>query len=399
MHRRAELRRAAPWVLCGISLGMLVLANMLRWLFPAQALADGTGWLQGTVEAVGIVGIPVVGALIASRLPANPIGWLWCAAGLAYGVTDLAGPLTRAAGWPLWVAQVLGGWGFVALIGSFVFFFLTFPNGRLPTPRWRWVARATASITLLLALAVPFADVPTTPAVSTPWVVQAAAGRYLVQAVAVGVYAVFGLALSAMLSIVLRFRRAGPVERRQLTWFVYATAVNAVNLALNVAFSLLPDSLITTAVSSVCFALLPVAVGVAILRYRLFEIDRLVSRTVSYGLLTAGLVGLYLVVVALLRPLLEPLTGSSALAVAGSTLAVAAAFNPARRRLQAAVDRRFDRARYDAARAVDVFAARLRDQVDLDEITDGMRDAVSATVAPSRIAVWLRDSSGSGPQP
>jgi hypothetical protein len=127
-------------------------------------------------------------------------------------------------------------------------------------------------------------------------------------------------------------------------------------------------------------------------RYRLFEIDRIVSRTVSYGLLTAGLVGLYLLVVALLRPLLEPLTGSSSLAVAASTLAVAAAFNPARKRLQAAVDRRFDRARYDAARAVEAFAGRLRNQVDLDEITTGLCDTVIATVAPGRVAVWLRPS-------
>jgi hypothetical protein len=126
------------------------------------------------------------------------------------------------------------------------------------------------------------------------------------------------------------------------------------------------------------------------LRYRLYDIDRIVSRTVSYGLLTAGLIGLYLLVVALLRTLLEPLTGSSALAVAGSTLAVAAAFNPARTRLQAVVDRRFDRARYDAVRAVDRFAARLRDQVDLDQITTGLCDTVNATVAPGRVAVWLR---------
>jgi hypothetical protein len=131
-------------------------------------------------------------------------------------------------------------------------------------------------------------------------------------------------------------------------------------------------------------------VGVAVLRYRLYEIDRIVSRTVSYGLLSAALIGMYLLVVALLRPLLEPLTGSSTLAVAGSTLAVAAVFNPARRRLQAAVDRRFDRARYDAARAVDAFAARLRDQVDLDEITASLCDTVVATVAPGRVAVWLR---------
>jgi hypothetical protein len=192
-----------------------------------------------------------------------------------------------------------------------------------------------------------------------------------------------------MVSLVLRFRRAGSTERRQLTWFLYATILNGLLLILDPALGLLPP-LVSAVMSAVGFALLPVAVGVAMLRYRLYEIDRIVSRTVSYGLLSAGLIGLYLLVVALLRPLLEPLTGSSALAVAASTLAVAAAFNPARRRLQAAVDRRFDRARYDAAQAVEAFAARLRDQVDLDEITSGLCDTVSATVAPGRVAVWLR---------
>ena len=166
--------------------------------------------------------------------------------------------------------------------------------------------------------------------------------------------------------------------------------MNAVFLVLDSVLGVLPDACSARSLSAVAFALLPVAVGIAVLRYRLYEIDRIVSRTVSYGLLTAGLIGLYLLVVALLRPLLEPLTGSSALAVAASTLAVAAVFNPARRRLQAAVDRRFDRARYDAARAVDAFAARLRDQVDLDEVTAGLRDTVAATVAPTRVAVWLR---------
>jgi hypothetical protein len=193
-----------------------------------------------------------------------------------------------------------------------------------------------------------------------------------------------------MCSLLVRFRRGGPVERRQLTWFLYATAVNGVVLVLNSALDLLPATLVTAVVRATSYALLPVAVGVAMFRYRLFEIDRIVSRTVSYGLLSAGLIGLYLLVVALLRPLLEPLTGSSSLAVAASTLAVAAVFNPARRRLQAAVDRRFDRAHYDAAQAVEAFTARLRTQVDLDEITAGLRDTVTATVAPGRVAVWLR---------
>jgi hypothetical protein len=192
---------------------------------------------------------------------------------------------------------------------------------------------------------------------------------------------------------VLRFRRADSVERRQLSWFLYATAVSAVFLVLRTVLGVLPENLFVEVLNAAGFALLPVAVGIAVLRYRLYEIDRIISRTVSWGLLTAGVVALYLGLVALLRPLLEPVTGSSTLAVAGSTLAVAAVFNPARRRLQTAVDRRFDRARYDAARAVDAFAARLRNQVDLDEITTGLRDTVTTTVAPGRVAVWLRSRS------
>jgi hypothetical protein len=396
VHGQADIRRTAPWLLCGLSLGMLILSNTLRALFPDDTLANGTGWLEGTIGALGIAGIPVVGALMASRLPANPIGWLWCATGVAYAVTDLAGPLAQAAGWPLWGAWVLGGWAFVALIGTFVFVFLLFPDGRLPTHRWRWVARATVTMVLLLALAVPFAEPPIGKGASSSWTVEGAAGRHLVQAVQGAVYVLVGLALSAMFSLLVRFRRAGPVERRQLTWFLYATVLNAVVLALDGALGVLPDSLITTAVSSAATALLPVAVGVAVFRYRLFEIDRIVSRTVSYGLLTAGLIGLYLLVVGLLRPLLEPLTGSSTLAVAGSTLAVAAVFTPARRRLQGAVDRRFDRARYDADRAVQAFVARLRNQVDLDQVTAGLRETVVATVAPTRVTVWLRAPSRTG---
>jgi hypothetical protein len=143
--------------------------------------------------------------------------------------------------------------------------------------------------------------------------------------------------------------------------------------------------------SEAALATVPVAIGIAVTRYRLFEIDRILSRTVSYALLTGGLLALYLVAVAALRPLLTPLTGTSDLAVVVSTLAAAAAFGPVRRRVQALVDRRFDRARYDAARTVDAYARRLRDQVDLDAVTAGLRDTVVATVGPQRLGLWLRD--------
>jgi hypothetical protein len=293
------------------------------------------------------------------------------------------------------VAWPLAAFGFLSLIGLLILVFLLFPDGGLPTRRWRWVARAAVIGPVLLMLAVPFIDDPNDQSAFTPWALPGTAGRILVQATVATVYALFALALAAMVSMVLRFRRADAVERRQLTWFLYAAVVNAAILIVDSALGMLSPT-VSAVVSAAGFALVPVAAGVAMFRYRLFEIDRIVSRTVSYGILSAGLVALYLVVVAFLRPLLEPLTGSSSLAVAASTLAVAAAFNPARRRLQAVVDRRFDRASYDAALAVDAFAARLRTQVDLDEVADGLRDTVAATVAPTRVGVWLSVPSRQG---
>jgi hypothetical protein len=391
------MRRAAPWVLCAISVTVLVVTSWLRWLTRGEAQLSDFGWLDGVITALGFVGFPVVGALIAARLPANPIGWLWCAEGFVYAVSDAALPVSRAAGWPAWVAWTWLAWGFVSFLAVLAFVFLLFPDGHLPSHRWRWVARAAVTGTVLLIIVVPLAPDPNgNPSQASPWAVHGDGGRSVNQITMGLLYAMFVVVLVAMVSLVVRFRRAGSVERRQLAWFLYATVVNGVLFVLGTALGILPPSVIGSVVSAAAFALLPVAVGIAILRYRLYEIDRIVSRTVSYGLLTGGLVGLYLLVVALLRPLLEPLTGSSTLAVAGSTLAVAAVFNPARRRLQEAVDRRFDRARYDGARAVDAFAARLRNQVDLDEVTAGLRDTVAATIAPTRVAVWLCDPTRSG---
>jgi hypothetical protein len=389
MSLRVEIRRTAPWVLCAVTLGLLVVSGWLRWLFPDEGPTEDVDWLEGAIGALGFAGFAVVGALVASRLPTNANGWLWCAAGLAYAVSDIARPLARAAGWPSWTAWALGGWGFVVLLALLVLVFLLFPTGRVPGHRWRWLVAATLTVALFLTVAVLLIPDPDDPTSVSPWALEGEARRILNRLAEGLLYGLFVAVLLAMVSLVLRFRRAGPTERRQLTWFLFATIVNGLILIFDAALGLLPP-LVSAVVSAVGFALLPVAVGVALLRYHLYEIDRIVSRTVSYGLLSAALIGLYLLVVALLRPLLEPLTGSSALAVAGSTLAVAAAFNPVRRRLQGAVDRRFDRARYDAARAVDAFAARLRNQVDLDEITAGLCDTVVATVAPGRVAVWLR---------
>jgi hypothetical protein len=341
------------------------------------------------LQVLGVALVPLVGALIAARLPANPYGWLWCALGLLYGVLALLDGLQRVGAIPAWLALAIVGATFVAILCLLVLVLLLFPTGRLPGPGWRWLVRGTVILATAFLLLIPFAP-PFEPDVEPgPWAVGGRAGDVISAVLDRGITVMFLLVITAALSVLLRFRRAGPVERQQLKWFVLAAVVASVGITIDVTGIPISEQ-VWAVLDAISFALLPVAVGIAVLRYRLYEIDRILSRTVSYGLLTAGLIGLYLLVVALLRPLLEPVTGSSALAVAASTLAVAALFNPARRRLQDVVDRRFDRARYDAARAVDAFAARLRVQVDLDEVTAGLRDTVVTTVAPTRVAVWLR---------
>jgi hypothetical protein len=388
---RTVLRRAAPWVLCAVGATLMGLAVFVQ-IVNSGASVEET--LTFSAETLGLVSFPLVGAVIAARLPANPYGWVWCALGIAVGVLDLTAALAEGRTATGYLNDVVAYFSYLALVGLLVFVFLLFPTGRLPSRRWRWVVRATVVLGLLLAVATPFAPTALDPSPG-PWEPSGAPGRLLADLIAAATGVMFLLVVIAVASLIPRFPPAAPLDRLQKKRFLHAAVVNAVYLVLDLVVGL-PVGGIWVLVAVLVPNLIPVAIGLAVLRYRLYEIDRIVSRTVSYGLLSAALIGLYLGVVALLRPVLDPLTGSSSLAVAASTLAVAAAFNPARRRLQAMVDRRFDRARYDAARAVQAFAARLRTQVDLDEVTEGLRETVSATVAPTRVAVWLRVPSGTG---
>jgi hypothetical protein len=208
---------------------------------------------------------------------------------------------------------------------------------------------------------------------------------------------VFGLLLlgqlfllaTALVSLVLRLRRAAGEERQQVKWFVFTV----VTVILVFVVSTL---IIGVGVLFPLFGLIPVSVAVAVFRYRLYDIDRLINRTLVYGLLTALLIGVYAGLVFLLGRLLDPATGDSALAVAASTLAVAALFQPARRRVQALVDRRFNRARYDAVQTVERFSARLRDEVDLDALNAELLAVVDQTMQPSSASLWLRSTGGAG---
>jgi hypothetical protein len=351
-----------------------------------------------------------VGLLLAQRLPRNPMGWLLLAIGLCIGLFAVLPALRQADLLPYWIGAWLEFTVYLLLPPLACLLLLLFPDGHFAGPRWRWLARAVALLALVLMVMAPFVSweddpaaaspwavpaTPDNPATSTPWAVHGVAGEQLMLVFQLGTLVLFLLTDSAIGSIFVRFRRASPVERQQLKWFLFAGALLVAAILPDLVDLRIGNS-VWPAVALAAFGLSPMAVGVAVLRYRLYEIDRIISRSVSYGLLTGLLVALYLALVALLRLLLEPLTGGSSLAVAGSTLAVAAAFNPARRRLQGVVDRRFDRAHYDADRAVQAFAARLRTQVDLDEVTAGLSDTVVTTVAPTRVAVWLRAPSGTG---
>jgi hypothetical protein len=402
--RRADLGRAAPWVLSGTALALLALAVVIHLMTRDHLDATTTDTALFVVVCATNASAPLIGGLLARRLPWNPFGWLLLAIGLGLGLFAVLPTLRQADVLHYWVGGLLEFVVFLTLVPLVGQMLLLFPDGRLPGTRWRWLPRAFALLALMLLVLAPLSRwehdplaanpwalpaTPDNPATSTPWAVRGSAGERLTTLYEAGVLLLMLLAIAAVGSIFLRFRRASPVQRQQLKWFLFAGALLVATVLPDV-IDLRTGESAWLSLGAAAFGLLPIGVGIAVLRYRLYEIDRIVSRTVSYGLLSAALIGLYLLVVALLRPLLEPLTGSSTLAVASSTLAVAAVFNPARHRLQAAVDRRFDRARYDAARAVDAFAARLRNQVNLDEVTAGLRDTVVATVAPTRVAVWLR---------
>jgi hypothetical protein len=273
------------------------------------------------------------------------------------------------------------------------FVLLLTPTGSLPSPRWRWWARvaAAAPAVFLLAAALRSKELePPYPPIRSPLAVPALAGP---AEVAAGLaLAVTGLAvLVGAASLVLRFRRARGVERQQLKWMAFAAALALVAVAAVTVGAVMNEQAVVVGVSGVYMAVLPLAIGAAILRYRLYDLDRIVSRTLAYGLLTVLLASAYAGVVLGLGRLLPQ---GSSLVVAAATLAVAAAFQPARRRVQQAVDRRFNRRRYDAARTIAAFSDRLRQQVDLDTLTAELLAVVEETVQPTRASLWLRPPAG-----
>ena len=330
----------------------------------------------------------VVGTLIASRQPGNPIGWLFCAMALWVAVAELGeayGFVAAERGLPGGVAgEWLFSWSFVVDLMAWVVVVLLFPDGRLPGRRWRvaiWVSLAGAGL-LFVGQALnadkteDFSGGRNPLGVDSPLVDAAwPAGAALLAA---------GL-VAAVASSVLRYRGARGVERQQLKWFASAGLLFALVMPLAAAFWY--RSVLVQVLFGVALNAMPAAVGVAILRYRLYDIDRIVSRTLAWALLTVVLGLGYAGVVLGLGRLLPQ---GSSLAVAAATLTVAAVFQPVRRRIQAAVDRRFNRRRYDAARTIQAFSSRLREEVDLDALHRELLAVVDQTVQPTQASLWLR---------
>jgi hypothetical protein len=391
---------ALAWVLWLLALLGLAATAWLDHLLRQAGMPELT-WLHlsSIPQVVAAVSAVTVGAVLASRRPDHPVGWLLLGLGLSLTVWGLAfgysryGLVARPGTLPAasYLAGLVNG-VLIVWLSCAGFVLLLTPTGSLPSPRWRWWARAAAAATvvwLLGSVVHPAPLYPEYPSIGNPLAIPVLPGPLLDVAVPIAGAVVLVALVVAAGSLVGRFRQARGVERQQLRWLAFAAGLAAVALLVALAALVLEPSGFTLldAALGVCAGLLPLATGAAILRYRLYDLDRIVSRTLAYGLLTV-LLGLgYAAVVLGLGRLLPQ---GSSLVVAAATLAVAALFQPARRRIQRVVDRRFNRRRYDAAQMITAFSTRLRDQVDLTTLSAELLAVVDQTMQPTQASLWLR---------
>ena len=373
------------WALCALTLMLTALNFLLIALNVSSNVPAYVFWPELTSIAVGY---SVIGAIIASRLPNHPIGWICCAIGLIAAVDHFGGEYSLyallALPHPLPGGEAmlwLQGWFWMLFIGLIVFLLLLFPTGRLPSSRWRtfaWVSGAVIAAGVIWSSAISpdvGFNVPPSP-------------------VQLSVLLLGGVAAA---SVVVGRRGARRVERQQIKWLLYVGPIFFVASGLHIGFYYfwlaegswgLWASYLLVIVGGLS---VPIAIGVAILRYRLYEIDLIVNRTLVYGSLSAMLVALYFGGIVVLQRVFVALTGQqSTLAVVVSTLAIAALFNPLRRRVQGFVDRRFYRKKYDARKTLEAFSAKLRDETDLEALNNDLVGVVRETMQPAHVSLWLR---------
>jgi len=392
-----SVRTAAwfAWALCALSLAFTALSFLLIALNVSLNTPAYFFWPELTVLAIGY---SVIGAIIASRLPNHPIGWICCAIGLIAAVDHFGGEyavyalLAQPHPLPGGKAMLwLQGWFWMLFVGLIVFLLLLFPTGRLPSSRWRpfaWVSVAVISVGVIYSSAIS----PDVRFDAPPNPIQ---------------LLILGLGLVAAASVVVGRRGARGVERQQIKWLLYAAPIWFVGAAFKIAVFYFMQVEASWALWAGYLLVAvgglggPIAIGIAILRYRLYEIDIIINRTLVYGALTAMLVAVYVGSIVLLQGLLRALTGQeSQLAIVASTLTVAALFNPLRRRIQSFIDRRFYRRKYDARKTLEAFSAKLRDETDLEALNNELVGVVKETMQPAHVSLWLRpDTPPKGEQP
>ena len=394
------------WALTIVLMGLTVVFTALYPL-PRNVATDAANF---AVSILFVATFSTVGALIASRRPGNPIGWVFCAMSLTLVVAVFTGnyaehslvvepgalPRARTAAW-------VGNWIWLVALSPLGFFLLLFPDGRPPSPRWRIVGWLLGAALACWFVSQAFAPGPMVNAgyesIDNPYGIEALGGIFRVVGAASG-YLLLMTALASAFSVVVRFRRSRGDERRQIKWVAYAGALVAlVIIAQLAAETTLPETDLLVDVLNLGIVVVltgvPITAGIAILKYRLYDIDLVINRTLVYATLTILLVAIYFGGVVLSQYTFRAFTGSdSQLAIVASTLAIAALFNPLRRRIQALVDRRFYRGKYDARKTLEAFSARLRDETDLDRLSGELVGVVRETMQPEHATLWLR-----GPEP
>jgi hypothetical protein len=404
-HRTEETQGLHPGRGARIGLRIAVLLARTIWTTSVALAAFGLLllYLNGSfapffgeslgVDAVVAVTYSTVGMLVASRRPKNAVGWLFCTIGLSQGIAVFTGEyatyalLTRPDALPVELAAAwLGTWIWVpGVVLNVTFLLLLFPYGRPPSPRWwpvAWLAAGAAVLGSAVIAVWPWDELNAGVSANNPLEIVGVLAFRSEILVLIGVSGTASTLL-CVLSLIVRFRRARGEERQQIKWFAYAGGLYVLTI-------LVPHPMVAN-LQLLTAAFLPIAAGIAILRYRLYDIDLLINRTLVYGSLTVLLASAYVGGVVGLQSVFRVLTGQeSTLAVVASTLAIAALFSPLSRRLQGFVDRRFYRRKYDAAKTLASFSSRLREETHLDALSDDVLGVVLETMQPAHASLWLR---------
>jgi hypothetical protein len=394
-------RRTAAWFawsLCALSLTLTALSLLISALNLSRLDAHVYDyWLENAVLAVSF---SIIGAIIASRLPTNSLGWLYCAAACIIAVAYLSAEyaiyalLARPDSLPAGEALAwLASWVWLLSIGCIVLSLLLFPNGRLPSSSWSWLAWLSVLLTIAGAVWVALSPgaIGNLGSIRNPLGIEGLPDGY--KPVQTIMFAL--LFVAAVSTLGLRLRRSKGIEHQQIKWPAYTAVIAAGSSFLQ---STVSDAMglrwlewVGYVLSLAALVGFPISIGIAMVRYRLYDIDLIINRTLVYGALTVVLIAIYFGGIVVLQRTFVVLTGQeSTLAIVASTLLIAALFAPLRRRIQSFIDRRFYRRKYDARKTLESFSATLRDETNLDSVSDDLVEVVRETMQPAHVSLWLR---------